>query len=859
MNYGKENIVKKHKELVSTPKRLTTKIMVTLFKTLIFGAILAVGAVGFLGLGMVKGIIDGAPDVETINIAPVAEATKIYDANGILMDTLITDGSNRTPVSLDKIPKHLQYAFIDIEDSRFEAHNGIDIKGIFRAAYQTIIEGSTQGGSTITQQLLKNNVFEDGGREDSLGALMKRKIQEIYLALQIEEIMSKDIILENYLNTINLGSGCYGVQAASQRYFNKDVSELTISESAVIAAITQNPYGYNPIYHPEENAKRRAHVLEYMRDNGHITQAEYEEAMADDVYSRIQETSVITTDTTPYTYFTDELINQVLNDLQEQKAYTYTQAVNALYSGGLKIYSTQDSYIQQICDEEINNPENYPDKIYYSFEWQFSVQLAEPDEDGNKQINYSQYSIVNYNRNVLGDKTFKLVFESEEEIQQVIDAFKQEAVKEGDTILGENLIVSIQPQVSFSVMDQSTGYVKALVGGRGEKTTNRALNRATDSKRQPGSCFKVLATFAPAIDQYGYTIASVAEDSPFYYNNGRLVNNWWDKDNEAPAEQRTYRGLQTIRTAIANSMNIITVKVLNEITPDAGYQYLLNLGFTTLVDSRENSDGTYDTDITQSLALGGLTDGVTNMELCAAYAAIANGGEYVEPIYYTKVLDNSGKIILEKEPARRQVLKESTAYLLTNAMHSVVTGGGTGTRANIDNMYVAGKTGTTSSNYDIWFAGYTPYLTATIWSGFDENKMLTNTSYHLDIWKKIMTRIHSLKGYEYAEFEQPDSVVTAQVCGKCGNLAVSGLCDKDPEKNMIITEYFAAGTVPTENCVCHEEHKLCNASGLLATDKCPATTSKVYRIRFLGTVGTTWDTPYVLPENLKENYCTIHR
>ena len=856
MNYGKSNIVKKHKELVSTPKRLTTKVMVYMFKISIFAVLLLAGAAGFLGLGLIKGIIDGAPSIDTINIAPAAEATTIYDSEGNLIEKLTTDGSNRTPVSLEKIPVHLRYAFIDIEDERFESHNGIDIKGIFRAAYQTL-QGDMQGASTITQQLLKNNAFEDGGREDSTGALIKRKIQEIYLALQLEENVSKDIILENYLNTINLGSGCYGVQAASQRYFNKNVSDLTISESAVIAAITQNPYGYNPIYHPEANSKRRAHVLEYMLKNDHITKAEYEEAMADNVYDRIQETSTITADTTPYSFFTDELISQVINDLQEQKAYTYTQAINALYSGGLKIYSTQDTAIQKICDEETNNPDNYPGKIAYSFEWAYSVKLAEPDENGNTQKNYSQWSIINYHRNVLGNKDFKLIFYSQEEIDKCIEEYKVEIFKEDVEEIGENLIVSIQPQVSFTVMDQKTGYVKALVGGRGEKTTNRALNRATDSTRQPGSCFKVLSTFAPAIDKYGYNIGSTIDDAPFYYDNGRLINNWWDKANTT-ADQRDYRGMQSIRTAIASSMNIITVKVLTDITPSAGYEYLKEFGFTTLIESRKNADGTFDSDINQSLALGGITDGVTNMELCAAYATIANGGEYTEPLYYTKVLDNSGKIILEREPERRQVLKESTAYILTDAMHGVVTGSGTGTKANVKGMYVAGKTGTTSNGYDIWFAGYTPYLTAAIWSGYDENIKLSNTSYHLTIWKNIMTRIHETKGYEYAEFTRPDSVVSAQVCAKCGNLATMGLCDKDPEKNMITTELFIAGMVPTERCVCHEEIGICNETGLLATDKCPSVTKKIFRIRYQCTDGKTWDTPYTLPDSLKGSYCNKH-
>lgn len=858
MNFGKEQIVKKHKDLVSKKRRLTTKVVVMLFKALIFLLVLAVGAGGFLGLGVIKGIIDGAPDVESINITPVGEATKIYDSEGNLMDTLITDGSNRVPVSLDKIPEHLQYAFIDIEDERFETHNGVDIKGIFRAAYQTLFAGDIQGASTITQQLLKNNVFEDGGFESSTGALVKRKVQEIYLALQLEENLSKDVILENYLNTINLGSGCYGVQAAAQRYFNKDVSELTLSESAVIAGITQNPSGYNPIYHPDDNAKRRGRVLNNMLKNGHITQAQYDEAIADNVYERIQQTSMVTEDTSPYSYFVDELIKQVLADLQEQKAYTYTQAVNALYSGGLKIYSTQDSEIQKICDEETNNPENYPSDVYYSFEWAYSVKLPEPDEYGNTQINYSHYSILNYYRNVLEEKSFKLIFKSEEAIQECIDTFKAEVLKEGVTEIGENLIVSLQPQVSFSIMDQKTGYVKALVGGRGDKTTSRSLNRATESTRQPGSCFKTLAAFAPAIDSYGYTLYSVIEDSPYYYkSNGRLVNNWWDKTT-ATAEQRTYRGLQNFKYAIANSMNVMTVKLLSEITPDAGFEYLKEFGFTTLVESEKNSDGTYSTDINESLALGGLTKGVTNIELCAAYAAIANGGTYTEPIYYTKVLDNSGKVILEKEPETRQVLKDSTAYLLTLAMHDVVTSG-TGTKANVKNMYVAGKTGTTSSSYDIWFAGYTPYLTATIWSGFDENKILGSTSYHNSMWSKIMTRIHEVKGYEYAEFKQPDSIVTAQICVKCGNLAVPGLCDKDPEKNMITTGYFAAGSVPTETCVCHEEHAICNESGKLATDKCTNVTKKIYRVRYQGEEGTTWDTPYTMPDDLIGSYCDLHK
>ena len=379
MNYSKEHIIKKHKELVSTGRKFSTKVLVNIFRLLML-AILLAGAVGVsVGFGAVTGILEGTPEATEISIAPSGVSTTVYDCDGNVIEKLVGSGSNRIPVSIDQIPEHLKYAFVDIEDERFYSHNGIDVKGILRAA-SSVLQGDMQGASTITQQLLKNNVFINGGFENSMGELVKRKLQEQYLALELEKIQSKNVILENYLNTINLGSGSYGVQAAAKRYFDKDVSELTISESAVISSITQNPNGskgYNPIHHPENNQRRRAKVLENMLKNGHLTQEEYDIAVADteDVYKRIQVVNnQVEEDNSPYTYFVDELISQVLADLQEQKGYTYEQASSLLYSGGLSIYATQDSEIQAICDEETSNPDNYPGKIYYSFDWRWSVQ-----------------------------------------------------------------------------------------------------------------------------------------------------------------------------------------------------------------------------------------------------------------------------------------------------------------------------------------------------------------------------------------------------------------------------------------------------------------------------------------------------
>lgn len=849
MNYSYNKVLEKHKELNATPRKMITKIFVYGFKAIIFGILAGISIVGFAGLGMFKGIIENAPDVEDINIAPIGYQTTIFDSNGKQIETLEASGSNRSPVSISQVPKHLQWAFIDIEDERFYEHNGIDIQGIIRAGLSAVITGSFSGGgaSTITQQLLKNNVFENGGAEDNNGALIKRKVQEQYLAIKLEQNMTKDIILQNYLNTINLGSGCYGVQAASKRYFSKDVSELTISESAVIAAITQNPSAMNPIRHPEINGKRRAKILSYMLKNGHITQEEYDEAVADDVYSRISEVNVeYVSSEKAYSYFVDELIDQVIEELRKQKGYTYTQAVNAIYSGGLQIYSTQDSSMQKICDEEISNDANYPKKIKYSFDWAWSVKHSDGTTD-----NYSNVNITYLNKVLLGKQNFKLIFDTKEEAQACIDAFKAEYLKEDDEILGESLIFTLQPQASFTVIDQSTGYVKAIVGGRGDKETSRSLNRATSTTRQPGSCFKVLAVYAPALDRLNYTLASVEDDAPFNDVNGRPVSNWWGK---------SYRGLCSFRQGIYQSMNILAMKTIVDITPQLGYEYLIDMGFTTLVENKDQ--------YIQSLSLGGITKGVTNIELCAAYAAIANNGVYTEPVYFTKVLDHNGRIILESNPETKTVLKESTAFLLTSAMHDVVTIG-TGKLCNVKGQYIAGKTGTTTNSNDIWFAGYSTHLTATIWAGYDENAELNNSDFHASLWSKIMTRIHNELGYDKItdseEYEKQlakknSSIVEVQVCKKSGKLPVEGICDHDPQGSMIVTEYFADGTQPTETCDAHVKYKICKISGKLANEYCPesSTEEKVYRIRIKGDEGNTADTPYEIPSSLLNSTCILH-
>ena len=783
MNYGKKSTAKKRTALISRSSMIGKRARVSFIRVLFVSLIALCIAVTCLGVGSFRGVIDTAPDVDDIDIMPLGYATFLYDDAGNQIRKLAAPDSNRLPVTLDQIPVDLQHAVVAIEDERFYEHNGIDVKGILRAGMKALTTGDfSEGASTITQQLLKNNVFTNWTSESTQLERFTRKIQEQYLAVQVEKKTDKDTILENYLNTINLGAGSYGVQAAARQYFDKDVWDLNLSECATLAGITQNPTKFNPIINPDSNRKRRKEVLQHMLDQDYITQDQYDEALADDVYSRIQaaQEKNSSTENTVYTYFEDELTDQIINDLMNIKGYTKKQATNLLYSGGLKVYTTQDSKIQNILDEEYADPSNYPDTVQYELDYALTV----TDPDGN-QVNYSKEMLQLYFQNE--DPDFDLLFDSPEEGQTYVDKYKASILADGSKVLAERVNFAPQPQSSMSVIDQHTGYVKALIGGRGEKTASLTLNRATDTTRQPGSTFKIVSTYAPALNEKGMTLATTFEDEPYEYPDGSPVNN----------ATRSYNGTTTIRTAIQNSINVVAVKCLEKVTPDLGLKYLDNFGFTTLAHGTEadkDANGNIWSDANLATALGGITRGVTNVELCASYAAIANGGNYIKPIYYTKILDHNGNVLIENTAAERSVIKESTAFLLTSAMEDVVKQG-TGTACQLDNMPVAGKTGTTEAYNDLWFVGYTPYYTCAVWSGYDNNEKLPDyaRNFHKALWKKVMTRIH--EGLSSKEFEKPASVEKLSVCEETGLLPRAGC--------PVITEYFDVGTMPTEYCDQH--------------------------------------------------------
>ncbi|MBQ9865935.1 MAG: transglycosylase domain-containing protein [Lachnospiraceae bacterium] len=810
MDYSREGIKRKQRALASRGTKIKKMLGINVIKAFLICAFSGAIIGTCLGIGMFKGILATTPDISTIDVTPTGYATNLYDSEGHLLTKLVAENSNRTYVSMDKIPSDLANAFVAIEDERFYQHNGIDIQGIIRAASIGIKQKFhfSQGGSTITQQLIKNNVFTNFSKEEGFEKF-KRKVQEQALAIELEKRLSKEEILELYMNTVNLGHNTLGVMAASMRYFGKPVYELNLSECATIAGITQNPSANDPITHPSTNADKRKRVLKKMLENGYIDKAAFDAALADDVYSRITEINVQNVEQDVYSYFEDAVIEEVARDLTEKyvaEGYTESQAsskaYNLLYSGGLSIYTTQDSQIQSIVDGIYMDEANYPDNTHWYLTYRLSIQHP----NGETQ-NFSSEMFKSYYKQQ--DSNFNMIYASQDDAYAAIKTYQEEVMEEGDEIIAEKINLTPQPQVSLTIEDQSTGHILAMVGGRGIKETSRSLNRAYSTTRQPGSCFKVVSTYAPALDSAGITLADVFDDAPFNYDSGKPVKNWYGANN--------YKGPCTVRYGIEQSLNIIAVKTLTVITPQLGFDYLKKFGFTTLVERRVTEDGRVLNDIHQALALGGITDGVTNMELNAAYATIANGGMYMQPILYTKIVDHDGNVLIDNNQKQEQhrVIKETTAFLLTDAMVDVVTKG-TGGGVNFGNMAIAGKTGTTSSYKDVWFAGYTPYYTATTWTGYDNNQDLPSSDRNLSktMWKTVMKTLH--ENLEYKSFEMPNGIVSATICSASGKLPNPELCG-----DCLRNELFAEGTVPHETCPVHYSGMVCAATGLPADGLCP--------------------------------------
>lgn len=761
-------------------------------KVLLIVAIVIGFAVAGAILGTVFGILQSTDMLNTSDVLPDSYTSVIYDADDNEVDKLHGE-ENREYVKLSAVTTNMQNAVIAIEDQRFYEHNGIDIRGIMRAMAENIKSLSfSQGASTLTQQVIKNDVLGDSEKS------LSRKIKEQYLAVSLESALKKQLgskdaakkyILELYLNTMSLHHGLHGVEAAAQYYYGKHASELTLAESASIAGITKNPSLYAPDVNQEASKERQMTVLKKMLDLNMITQAEYDEAAAEDIYAHLVcKDTADEESNAKHNWFVEAAVQQIKADLMEKKNMTAAQASNMIYSGGLQIHTTMDASMQETAETAMKNDNLFPagdgkmDVTYL-----ISVlDTQNPDESSN-QSHYEKKTTVT----------------SQEEADAFVASVKEELLDETHTLVLDKLTVSKSLQAAMVIMDQSNGEVKALVGGRGEKPGDSVFNRATQALRQQGSTMKPLAAYAPAIDTGLLMPGSIIIDEPVTYG-GWSPKNWDGK----------YIGPTTVRQGIWHSMNVLAVKTFMMVGADTAYQYLLDFGFTT-IDERDKAATT---------ALGGLTQGVSVLEQTAAYATIANGGTYYEPMFYTVVYDHDGNVLLDNsDQETHRVLKETTAFLLTDMMRDVITKG-TGTQAAISGMNVAGKTGTTNDTVDLTFYGYTPYYTAGIWMGYDSQKEIVNANNaHLRIWSSVMSQIHYDKGLKNKEFEKPDGLTTRSICSASG-MTPSSLCSSDyygyGATSDYVTTDFKGGT-SSGTCTMHKSFTICSETGKLAGANCP--------------------------------------
>lgn len=724
MNFQNKNFQNIENKYTKTSVYLSKKLQSTILKILLICGIYITILISSALLGTVTGVIDNAPNISNINLTPHNLLTTIYDKDGNEIQRLVASGSNRIFVPIEKIPKYVQGAFIAIEDKRFRQHNGIDPEGIARAFVKGLLKGNFhQGASTITQQLLKNLVF-NGGEEENFLQKVKRKLQEQFLAVEVEKEISKDKILESYLNTINFGYNTLGIELAANRYFNKSVDKLTLSEAAVLAAIPQSPSYLNPIDGQERNKERRTNVLNSMLENQLITQDEYNEAMADDVYANI---SLQYNDADYYThdsYFNDALIEQLTEDLMLNLHLSKKEALNKIYSGGLKIYSTQDSNIQKISDEVLNSDVIPVDG--YTLSYRLTIKDSE-----DETVNISEQSILRYLREKNNDPTYSIYLYDEDEAREIIDEYKSQLGEYSE--IDEKVVLIPQPQVAFSVMDSHSGEVRAIVGGRGETATSSSLNRATNVYRQPGSTIKPLLDYAPGFDRNVFNKNTTFVDEPYSYpGGGPAISTPWGR----------WFGNVDMITAVCVSLNVPAVKALEQVGVSNALPYLKKMNFDHVLYT-ENEAG--QSDVNLSVALGGFTYGVSNIQLTSAYATLANSGMYNKPRYYTKVTDVDGNVILENVQQTKQVYKRSTAVDMTDVLiHSpeVYVRSVYGPFANYG-MEIACKTGTTNNDKDILLCGYSNYYTASIWLGYDNfNKGISHRN-QIKAWDMIMRQVHN--------------------------------------------------------------------------------------------------------------------
>lgn len=696
-----------------------------------------------LGLGLVVGALGTLPAYDLNHITGDLPSL-LFDKDDREVIPL-RSAKNRVELSQNEIPEIMKKAIIAIEDQRFKSHHGVDFYRLGGAVVANITKGyGSQGGSTITQQLVKNAVLKNPEKK------LRRKIQELYIALQVESRYSKEQILAFYLNNVFYGEGAWSLQTASQIYFGKDAQELNLAEAAMLAGVVNAPNRYSPYKNPEKAKQRRALVLNEMVDLKYITKEEAEKA---------KEEPFNLVGLQPNDYRFQSFIDHVIEEAAEKMKLS-ERDISSLYTAGYRIYTTMDTKTQEAAEKVYADEKNFP-----------------PGKKG------------------------KIV------------------------------------QSAMVVLDPHSGGIRTLIGGRNQQG-ERQFNRAVDATRQPGSVFKPVAVYGPALEK-GYSPATVLDDYPQQYDSGTGgTKTFVNYDGR-------YRGLISMRTGIQHSVNTVAVKMLQKIGVSEGLNFAKSLGITSLVESGEPND------IGLSLALGGLTKGVSPLELTAAYGCFANGGIYVKPYAIRKIEDKDGNIIYQNKIFQTMVMSTQTAYLMSDMLQTVVQSG-TAQRAKLPDRPVAGKTGTTSFNVDAWFVGYTPDLVSSVWLGYDKKEKMSGVfggNYGAPIWKKVMTVAH--QNIPPSTFPEPEGITRLTVDYKSGLLPDS----LTPEK-YLVQEKFNSAYLPDGVSNVWVQMPVCAETGQLLTNKCPHSITGVFLKR--PTPWTGWVTPEDAIEEPPKESCTLH-
>lgn len=750
------------------PPAFALSVAATTFKLLLITMLV----IGFIGMGAVFGVarafISTAPDLDVTEISAISLSSYIYDANGELI-SMYSGSQNRMWASIDEIPDNLKNAFIATEDARFYTHGGVDIKRIVGAFISNFTSSGTQGGSTITQQLIKNRMLTS---ERSY----KRKIQEAYLALQLERKYSKDQILEAYLNDVNMGEGNYGVKSAARDYFGKSLDQLTIRECAMLAGIVNAPTTYNPRRNyyvknrPEVTDERTNLVLSRMQSNGYITVEEYNQAKAEKVAIQPNRTN---TATGIAPEFVEYAVSTVIDDFLTQRGLENTKQNRSaieteLRTGGYHIYTTLDQQMQSAVEDAVYNSTSYP------------------------------------------------------KMAKASDSVKRTTNPDG------SITETIYPQAAATVIDYHAGEVKAMVGGRTAPTGLKMLNRAT-AKMAVGSSIKPITVYGPALDT-GLGAGTIIQ------NIKGPVTGWASSSSEKSYPTAGgVNGPVTMRTAIQKSLNLSAARTLMELSgPDPTENINNSVSYLAKMGVDVDSPNTTIRRTGSGIALG--ASNYSTVEMASMFGTIANKGVYISPTAYTKVVDAQGNVVLDGKAMQQttQVYQESTAWMLVDMLTDAVQGG-TGHRAKVSGMTIAGKTGT-HENKAFYFTGMSPYYSAAVWIGHDDYKSLrggAGGTYAAPIFSKFMTTIHQQKALANKSIiaDSPESLglVKATVCQVSGMKATDA-CARDAGGLTPVTDWFKSGTVPTEDCNYHMSLPICSESGKFATPYCPLTSGSASHV-----------------------------